>query len=67
MKQITVEQMGQRVVLATVAEDPAGNPGSYAQCAQPHCPVSIQRAAEGDLPAGVRLHYKTVHPEKGIR
>lgn len=67
MKQIAAEQMGQKVVVATVAEDLAGNPSSYAQCSQPGCPVSIQRASSGDLRDGVLLHYRTVHPEKGIR
>lgn len=30
------------------------------------CSCPIQRNSGGDLAGGVRAHYKTVHPEKGI-
>lgn len=42
------------------------SPGT-AQCTQPGCPTSIQRTSKGDLPDGVRAHYKTVHPERRLR
>lgn len=30
------------------------------------CSCPIQRSSTGDLAGGVRAHYKTVHPERGI-
>jgi hypothetical protein len=31
------------------------------------CPTPIQRTSKGDLADGVRAHYKTVHPERGVQ
>ena len=53
---------GTRVVLAYQHPEQA-----IATCAHPGCACPIQRTSSGDLRAGVRAHYKTVHPERKIR
>lgn len=31
------------------------------------CNCPIQRSSSGDLADGVRLHYRQVHPERGVK
>lgn len=38
-----------------------------ALCLEPHCGCPVQRRSSGDLRDGVRAHYRTVHPEKGVQ
>lgn len=38
-----------------------------AQCLHPDCSTPIQRLNGGDLADGVRAHYRTVHPARGVQ
>ena len=54
---------GLRIVLAFKRDEDS----PVAQCASRGCPVAIQRTVDGDLVAGVRAHYRTVHPERRVK
>lgn len=60
-----VDEHGEHQVLAAIT-DPSERPRT-AKCSSRGCPVEIQPTATGDLADGVRAHYRTVHPERGIR
>lgn len=56
---VVTRPSGTQVTLAVIVA-----PGE-AQCSA--CAVKLQRSTDGTLTDGVRAHYKTVHPERGIK
>lgn len=43
----------------------ATDPKGYVRCTS--CGTELQRTTTGDIRDGVRVHYRTVHPERNVR